>query len=191
MSLRDQRRKRVERLDAAPPNFRLRSTLLLGFLGLFLIAVIASAFQRQVVEREFLQQEGADRYLRDREIPARRGMILDRNGEPLAVSSPVSSVWANPRKLVRMPDAIADLAEAMGMERSALKKRIEERRTKAFIYLKRRIAPEQAKAVAQVKNQYKIRELGLQTEYRRFYPSGQVRRNRRSRTHPLDPGAAR
>jgi cell division protein FtsI (penicillin-binding protein 3) len=174
MSLRDQRRKRVERLDAAPPNFRLRSTLLLGFLGLFLIAVIASAFQRQVVEREFLQQEGADRYLRDREIPARRGMILDRNGEPLAVSSPVSSVWANPRKLVRMPDAIADLAEAMGMERSALKKRIEERRTKAFIYLKRRIAPEQAKAVAQVKNQYKIRELGLQTEYRRFYPSGEI-----------------
>jgi cell division protein FtsI (penicillin-binding protein 3) len=147
---------------------------LLSFLAVFLLAVIWSAFQRQVVEREFLQQEGAARYLRAWEIPARRGMILDRNGEPLAVSSPVASVWTNPRVILGYPEAITELAEAIGVERSDLMQRIRERRERAFIYVKRRIDPQQAQEVERIKQQYGIRELGMEKEYRRFYPGGEI-----------------
>jgi cell division protein FtsI (penicillin-binding protein 3) len=171
---REARRRRAERLDVAAPSFRLRAVALLAFLGVFLLGVIWSAFQRQVVEREFLQQEGAARYLRAWEIPARRGMILDRNGEPLAVSSPVASVWTNPRVMVDHPQAIAELADAIGVERSALMQRIEERRRRAFVYLKRRIGPRQAQEVERIKQHFGIRELGMQTEYRRFYPGGEI-----------------
>jgi cell division protein FtsI (penicillin-binding protein 3) len=146
----------------------------LSFLAVFLLAVIWSAFQRQVVEREFLQQEGAARYLRAWEIPARRGMILDRNGEPLAVSSPVASVWTNPRVMADNPEAVAELADAIGVERSDLMQRIRDRRKRAFIYVKRRIDPQQAQEVERIKQHYGIRELGMETEYRRFYPGGEI-----------------
>ena len=155
-------------------NFRGRSLLLLGGLGVLLCAVVASAFQRQVLEREFLREEGEARYLRDWEIPARRGMILDRNGEPLAVSSPVASVWTDPRKLKDYPAAMGELAEAMGLPVQDLRQRVAERQNKGFIYLKRRIEPDQAEDVARIKEQYQIHELGMETEYKRFYPGGEI-----------------
>ncbi len=177
MAAKEYRRKcaeRAERLDRAPPNFRLRSSALLGFLGVFALAVIGSALQRQVLEGDFLRHEGELRYLREREIPARRGMILDRNGEPLAVSSPVATVWADPRTLVGRPKVLADLAGALNMDSQSLTEYIEKRRKRAFVYLKRRIDPDRARAVAQVKEQHDLKELGLETEYRRFYPSGEI-----------------
>jgi cell division protein FtsI (penicillin-binding protein 3) len=174
MSAKDTRRRRAERLALPAPSFRLRSIALLAFLGLFVLAVIGSAFQRQVMEREFLQQEGAARYLRAWEIPARRGMILDRNGEPLAVSSPVASIWTDPRVLIEHPEAVAELATAIELDRADLMQRIRDRQKRAFIYLKRRVGPEQAQAVERVKEHYGIRELGMETEYRRFYPSGEI-----------------
>ena len=155
-------------------NFRGRSLLLLGGLGVLLCAVVASVFQRQVLEREFLREEGEARYLRDWEIPARRGMILDRNGEPLAVSSPVASVWTDPRKLKDFPQAIGELAEAMRLPVQDLRQRVAERQNKGFIYLKRRIEPDQAEEVARIKDEFKIHELGMETEYKRFYPGGEI-----------------
>ena len=140
-------------------NFRGRSLLLLGGLGVLLCAVVASVFQRQVLEREFLREEGEARYLRDWEIPARRGMILDRNGEPLAVSSPVASVWTDPRKLKDFPQAIGELAEAMRLPVQDLRQRVAERQNKGFIYLKRRIEPDQAEEVARIKDKFQIHEL--------------------------------
>jgi len=102
-------------------------------------------------------------------------MILDRNGEPLAVSTPVATVWADPSKLVDRPDVILDLAQALGMDQADLKRRFEERRDRAFLYLKRRVAPEQSLAVEQVMERHKlVIELGIENEYRRFYPSGEI-----------------
>ncbi len=155
-------------------NFNKRSLVLLGLLGALLFAVVASAFQRQVLEREFLREEGEARYLRDWEIPARRGMILDRNGEPLAVSSPVASVWTDPRKLKDYPEAMGELADAMGIPKKDLKQRVADRQTKGFIYLKRRLDPDQAQEVERIKAQYQIHELGMETEYKRFYPGGEI-----------------
>jgi cell division protein FtsI (penicillin-binding protein 3) len=177
MSARDKRRKRaeqVERLATVRPSFRLRSGVMTVFLAVFLLAVVWSAFQRQVFEREFLQQEGKARFLREWEIPARRGLILDRNGEPLAVSSPVASVWADPRVLMEEPGAVKDLAEALGLEQAVLAERIAARKTRAFIYLKRRVEVQQAQVVEEIKAHYGIKDLGLETEYRRFYPSGEI-----------------
>ena len=141
---------------------------------MFLLAVVWSAFQRQIVEKDFLQHEGELRYLRAWEVPARRGMILDRNGEPLAVSSPVASVWVDPRKLANRPEAVAALAEGLDLKEQGLMRRIQERRGRAFIYLKRRIDPDQARAVERVKTHLGLTELGMDTEYRRFYPGGEI-----------------
>ena len=168
------RRKRAERAKVSAPDFRRRSLVVALGLGVLLCGVLWSAVQRQVMEREFLQEQGKLRYLRDWEIPARRGMILDRNGEPLAVSSPVASVWANPRQLVDRPEVIAELAEALELDLAELTKRIEKRRTKGFLYLKRRLDPQLAARVEQIKERHGIPELGLETEYRRFYPSGEI-----------------
>ncbi|MGA7982959.1 MAG: penicillin-binding transpeptidase domain-containing protein [Chromatiaceae bacterium] len=173
MSAKSSRRKRAHRL-ASEPNFARRRTVLIGFLGVFLVAVVWSAFERQVFDNEFLQSQGERRYLRVREIPARRGMILDRNGEPLAVSTPVATVWANPSKLHSRPNILTALAEALGLDRTEVLRRFGERRGRAFMYIKRRIGPDEALAVERIVATYKLTELGIDTEYRRFYPSGEV-----------------
>jgi len=136
--------------------------------------VVASALYRQVIDNEFLQHEGERRYLRATEIPARRGMILDRNGEPLAVSTPVATVWADPSKLVDRPEVVSELARVLDLEAKGLMARLEERRDRAFLYLKRRIGPEQTIAVQELIGRYKLNELGIENEYRRFYPSGEI-----------------
>jgi cell division protein FtsI (penicillin-binding protein 3) len=92
---------------------------LYGFLLIFLlcaIALVARAVNLQVVDAEFLQDQGEARYLREVEVPTRRGNILDRNGEPLAVSTPVDSVWVHPGELLQTPDDIAPLASVLGVE---------------------------------------------------------------------------
>jgi cell division protein FtsI (penicillin-binding protein 3) len=171
------RRKRAERVErlAAAPSFRQRRRVLVALLGGFLLAVVWSAFDRHILETDFLKNEGERRYLRVREIPARRGMILDRNGEPLAVSTPVATVWGNPRVLVHEREAVRDLADALQIDRAGLMARLEQKRGRAFIYLKRRIGPEQTRAVERVKSEHRLHQgLGMESEYRRFYPSGEV-----------------
>ncbi|MCB2262244.1 MAG: penicillin-binding protein 2 [Candidatus Thiosymbion ectosymbiont of Robbea hypermnestra] len=165
--------ERIERLGNGP-SFVLRRRILVGALGLLFLAVIASALERQVMEGDFLRNEGERRYLRVREIPARRGMILDRNGEPLAVSTPVSTVWGDPRQLVERPRAMRDLARALEMDTARLMAQVRSKRKRAFMYLKRRIGPKETLAVQRVKNTHALSGLGLESEYRRFYPSGQI-----------------
>jgi cell division protein FtsI (penicillin-binding protein 3) len=110
----------------------------------------AAVFYRQVVETDYLRSEGERRYLRVGEIAARRGMITDRNGEPLAVSTPVETVWGEPRKLVERRDAIPPLAIALGLEPKELQERLDATSERGFLYLKRRVSFEEARAVRQV-----------------------------------------
>ena len=84
------------------------------------------------------------------------------------------SIWTDPRVLVRHPEAVAELAAAIELDRAALTQRLVERQDRAFLYLKRRVGPEQARAVERIKEHFGIRELGMETEYRRFYPSGEI-----------------
>ena len=89
---------------------------LYGFLLIFAlcsIALVARAINLQVIDTEYLQDQGEARYLRDVTVPTPRGNILDRNGEPLAVSTPVDSLGVNPKKLLQAPEGIARLAAVL------------------------------------------------------------------------------
>ncbi|WP_089723865.1 peptidoglycan D,D-transpeptidase FtsI family protein [Candidatus Thiosymbion oneisti] len=176
MTARPRRRKRAERVErlGKRPSFMLRRRVLVGALGMLFLAVIASAFERQVMEKDFLRNEGERRHLRVCEIPARRGMISDRNGEPLAVSTPVATVWGDPRRLVEQPRMVRALAGALKVNGTKLMARLTAKRERAFLYLKRRIGPKETAAVKQVLEKHRLRGVGLESEYRRFYPSGEI-----------------
>lgn len=149
-------------------------------IGVVLLAafasVTASAFYRQVVETDFLKNQGAKRFLRDREIPARRGVITDRHGEPLAMSTAVSTIWADPQLLSERPDALASLARALEVPQPEIAAKIHDYAEKGrrYMYLKRRVEPYCARAVEDVIETYRLNGVGVDTEYRRFYPSGEI-----------------
>jgi cell division protein FtsI (penicillin-binding protein 3) len=152
----------------------LRRRLLMSGLSLAFVVLTSGVFYRQVIQTEFLQREGEARYLRDAVIPARRGMITDRNGEPLAVSTPVETVWAEPRKLVEHLDKIPAIAQALGMDAAFLRDRIESNRDKGFLYVKRRVTFEEARRCVRPSPSHKITGLDFESEYRRFYPGAEV-----------------
>lgn len=124
----------------------------------------------QVLDRDFLRGEGEARHLRVVEVPAHRGMLTDRHGEPLAVSTPVASVWFNPQLLREAKERWPALAEAAGVSRAYLEKRIREGGEREFVYLKRWIEPEMAWRVQALD----VPGVNLQSEYRRYYPAGSV-----------------
>ena len=114
----------------------------------FVIAVavlIGRALDMQVLHSEFFEQQGDARQLRVVPIPAHRGQIVDRNGEPFAVSTPVSSIWVNPKKVVNGLDQLPRLAKVLSMDARSLQKKILDNSTRSFVYLKRHVPPEQAK----------------------------------------------
>lgn len=118
----------------------------------------------------FLQDQGQSRTLRTESITAYRGVITDRNGVPLAVSTPVISLWANPQVLVQSPHRWAELAQAVGMSKSDLETRLARFATREFMYLQRHIPPQAAEEVLAMD----IPGVFGQTEYRRYYPAGDV-----------------
>ncbi len=154
-----------------------RRRLLIGLaLAVGFASVSASAFYRQVFETQFLQEEGAKRFLRDREIPARRGIITDRNGEPLAISTSVATIWADPQLLIERGVALEALALALEEPADALAARIAQSaaRGRRYMYLQRRVEPHRARAVEDVVETYRLGGIGMETEYRRFYPGGEI-----------------
>ena len=82
-----------------------------------------------------------------RAIPVSRGMIVDRNGEPLAVSTPVESIWAQPHELLAHRARLPELAAALGIEPALLEQRITQRADREFVYLRRHLTPDQAAAI--------------------------------------------
>lgn len=141
----------------------------------FLMLVIGLSWRLadiQVLNPEFLRDQGDARHIRHVAIPAHRGMILDRNGEPLAISTPVSSIWFNPQD-TRADDAqLKQLAKLLKVRVSSIKLKIKEgkKKQREFVYLKRRVSPELANQVKQLE----IQGIALQREYKRFYPAGEV-----------------
>jgi cell division protein FtsI (penicillin-binding protein 3) len=160
--------------NQALPNLKLRRKVLLGCLSVAASALVGAVFYRQVLETDFLQQQGEARYLRDGEIAARRGMILDRNGEPLAVSTPVETVWADPKLLSARPDAIPALAKALGLDAAALETRVLGDPKRRFIYLKRRVSFQEARGVRELIATQGLPGVDFETEYRRYYPGVEV-----------------
>ncbi|WP_242519160.1 peptidoglycan D,D-transpeptidase FtsI family protein [Halochromatium roseum] len=157
-------------------RFGERRFLIGAALAMAFVSVTASAFYRQVVETDFLQDEGAKRFLRDREIPARRGIIMDRNHHPLAISTSVATIWADPQLLAERSDALEPLARALEEPTADLAAKISEYAAKGrrYMYLQRRVEPHRARAVEDVVETYRLNGIGMETEYRRFYPGGEI-----------------
>jgi cell division protein FtsI (penicillin-binding protein 3) len=157
---------------SARSNYSPRNRLLVvgGILGACFIVLVARAAHLQVISEEFYQQQGDARFLREIPIATSRGMITDRNGEPLAVSSPVESIWANPKELLQHPDRLPALASALNLPLDVLTRRVSERADKEFVYLKRHLNPDIAETITDLG----IPGVYAQREFRRFYPHGEV-----------------
>ena len=122
----------------------------------------------QLNHNAFLTEEGDARHLRIEKIPAHRGMLLDRNGEPLAVSTPLASIWVNPRKLASARPAWPALEQVLALEPGTLEQVTEERADREFAYLRRHVDPSVAEAV----DSLEVDGVHLKPEYRRYYPMG-------------------
>ena len=146
-----------------------RSRILLVLLLAWMVGLAARALYLQGLNNDFLQQEGDSRYSRIVEIGAHRGRITDRNGAPLAISTAVESVWANPVDFNATPDQLRDLSRLIDVSGDELNKRLADTR-REFVYLRRQLPPDQAARVVELN----IPGVFLQREYRRFYPTGEV-----------------
>ena len=145
------------------------------FLVRLLLVTVAGGLLWRTVElqhneKHFLIGQGDARHLRVVPIPAHRGKIVDRNGEPLAISTPVDSVWANPRELAAAAHRWKELRSLLGIDLKRLEQMLADRGDREFVYLKRHLAPERAEHIARAG----IPGVHLQREYRRYYPLGEV-----------------
>ena len=132
--------------------------------------LVARAVQLQVFNTDFLNREAAARHLRVATISATRGVIKDRNGEPLAVSTPVDSIWVSPTQLLEVPDRIPELAKALKLDPGDLTSRLTRNVRKEFYYLRRHLPPADAAAI----DALRLPGVHLLREYRRYYPAGEV-----------------
>jgi cell division protein FtsI (penicillin-binding protein 3) len=151
-------------------GYRGRRVFVLSVFGVAMASLIARGFFLQVLDHERLSEEGESRHLRVVEMPAHRGMIVDRQGEPAAISTPVDTVWADPSVLIQARERLPELAKILGLDSDVLFQRIAQRSDKEFIYIKRRVNPEKARRVMALG----LPGVSLQREYRRFYPMGEV-----------------
>ncbi|MEW6647769.1 MAG: penicillin-binding transpeptidase domain-containing protein [Pseudomonadota bacterium] len=152
------------------PHYDGRLRFLLAVLGLATVVLMWRVVDLHVFNREFLQHQGDARALRVVEVAAHRGMITDRHGEPLAISTPVESVWANPKELAAARDHWKALARVLELPPRALEQLLAKRQEREFVYLRRHITPELAQQVMALE----IPGVALQREYRRYYPAGEV-----------------
>ncbi len=146
-----------------------RSRLLVVVLLLGLLGLAGRAVYLQGMHNGFLQQKGESRYSRVIEMSAHRGMITDRHGEPLAISTSVESVWASPQDMDATSTQIKKLADLIGMDAAEVRKRISGPQ-RDFVYLKRHLPPETAAKVVELN----MSGIFLRREYRRYYPAGEL-----------------
>lgn len=149
------------------PQWRSRFALVL-LLACFAVLAGRSAYL-QSLKTTFLQEKGEARYSRVLEVPGTRGRIVDRNGEALAISTPVKSVWAIPDDFSATPAQLAALARLLGQDAREIERRVAGAE-REFVYLKRQIAPEIAAKVAEIG----IPGVYQHSEYRRYYPGGET-----------------
>lgn len=156
-----------------PSRAGLQRTRLFWIAGALVLcggAVVARAAYMQLITDDFYQSRGNERFLREVTIATTRGMITDRNGEPLAVSSPVESIVVNPMVLASDSRNVRRLAAALGMPEADLIRRLAQKHGKQFMYVRRHMNPDDARAVVALG----IPGVRSEREFRRFYPHREV-----------------
>lgn len=137
---------------------------------LLVSALLVKTLDMQILDSEFLEKQGDARQLRTVSISAHRGDIVDRNGEPFAVSAPVNSIWVNPQVAIDNINELVAVADLLSLDAISLIEKIKRNSHREFLYLKRHASPELAEEVMALK----VPGVALQSEYRRYYPSGEV-----------------
>jgi len=153
-----------------PNSFRWRANFVFVLLVCGALGLVWRAVELQLKDHKFLAGQGDARFSRVAEITATRGTITDRYGEPLAVSTPVDSVWVNPKELALASDQLPRLAKALKRDKTELARRVTSNLDREFLYLARHMQPSDAQKIRQLE----IPGVYLMREYRRFYPAGEV-----------------
>lgn len=161
------RRRQNVKIES-PPAWR--AYLVLAGFAAFAVLLVGRAFQLQVLNHEFLIDQGDMRYVRTLEVPGGRGAIFDRHGRPLALSAPTESVWAVPSELLDAPRKLAQVAGHLEYTTSELRDYLRKYRDRQFLYLQRQLSPAHARAVMAVD----APGVFLQREYKRYYPAGEA-----------------
>lgn len=142
-------------------------------LGVFLLVVAGLGWRLvdlHVVDNDFLRKQGDVRTIRVESIDAHRGVISDRYGEPLAVSTPVQTIWANPSETDPGEARLANLARLLDISEASVRERLKSYAGREFIYLRRKVQPGLASDVMALD----IDGIYARQEYRRYYPAGEV-----------------
>ncbi len=153
-----------------PQSFRWRANFVLALLICGAAGLVWRAVELQLKDHKFLAKQGDARFSRVAEITATRGTITDRYGEPLAVSTPVDSVWVNPKELALASDQMPRLAKALKRDKTELARRVTSNLDREFLYLVRHMQPAEAAKIRALE----IPGVYLMREYRRYYPAGEV-----------------
>lgn len=142
-------------------------------LGVFLVVVAALAWRLldlHVVDQEFLRQQGDVRTIRVEQIDAHRGVVTDRYGESLAISTPVQTLWINPSETDAGDPRLTAVARQLELREGELRARLRRYASREFLYLRRKIQPELAREVMAIGTP----GIYSRQEYRRYYPAGEV-----------------
>lgn len=157
----------------ATPDYRWRARTALGLMLLLFLLLAGRVLSFQVLDMDhgaqFLQRQGAERTVRSVELPAYRGLITDRRGEPLAISTPVITLSADPRKLP-IDARLEELARRLDLSPDQLEQRVRRYANRRYMYLRRHLAPERAREILALG----VPGVRSEREYRRFYPAGEV-----------------
>lgn len=167
----------VKKTESEQPQtlIRWRFYLVLFFVFVAFAALVGRIAYIQIVEPDNLIKQGDLRSVRAKTLHSARGIISDRNGEPLAVSVPVEAVWADPVTIFKQGglkdiDRWHALADVLGLKRDELIDKINSNKSRRFIYLQRQVSP----AMAHYIRELKLAGVGLKAESRRYYPAGEV-----------------
>ncbi|MFA0188285.1 penicillin-binding transpeptidase domain-containing protein [Vibrio lentus] len=161
--------------DSDPILIKWRFNVVIAFVFLAFAALVGRVAYIQIIEPDNLIRQGDLRSVRVKAIPSARGIISDRNGEPLAVSVPVEAVWADPKTIfdkngMAQIDRWYALADVLGLKRQSMIDKISSNKSRRFVYLQRQVSPAMAKYIRELK----LVGVGLKAESRRYYPAGEV-----------------
>lgn len=152
------------------PVSHFRLLVVVGIVFVVAAVMLWRAVDLHVLNKGFLQSQGNARYMRTLPVATHRGVITDRHGEPLAVSTPVDSVWINPSEFMSARTSWLKLTKLLSLKIDKVERLVLQRSQREFVYLKRHIRPELAKKVASLN----LSGVYLQREYHRYYPAGEV-----------------
>ena len=163
---------RVLKEDIVVPVSSWRYHFVIIVFGALFLILAARAVHLQIIDNDYLQSQGDARYLRVQKTPPNRGVVSDRNGQPLAISTPVDSIWMHPATILRQQKEYSykQLSGLLGISRSELLAKAEKRKKREFVYLKRHMAPQLANKILALN----VPGINSVREYKRYYPAGPV-----------------